>query len=909
VKTLLPILILWFALPAMAQQRAPVIIVTNIAELVSLNPNQYARGVPARLTVRVLGYHTPNDGGGGDFDYVVSATATNLSGIFNSSVVAGGQWHRLNSAIQQNPESARRSFAPGFTTLHILGNSLAAGAASTDLSLSYGPLVATNLGLTPNLLANGSFNVSDVNWSSFDGWLKTNSIGSTTLEGAAPSTIDTNTIVLLDNWHNDVRGGATTTQWINGVRHLIHWWGIPHSAKRFAQDADSQTGTWTNNTFIGQGDIGLVGVSNGATLTFTNVVGSEIIISYLGWATSTAGTITVSIDGSSQTPINTASAAYGNREYVNGSDPVIPDYVGPYGNGKLDFCPQTVVYSGLGHSAHTVVITASNTGSGGAHVLWVAGNGFASAPRSGPIVICPSTPSQGVWTAGGTDLRQATFNKALETEIRAAQARGLRVVYAPLAEAINPFTDITDGVHWGNAGHAKAAEAFLSPFYLDLPYASAVRLPGGAESTSGGLGEFSGVSIDTTHTASTASDNALLIGYKINQSGSAISRGIQLYATENTLGSGGHRYINMSGPSGDRFYIQGTGRIVALPVTTSGGTAHSLGGGGNTASRILLYASDSDKDRALIINGDSIRTSLNSSGAAAELFLGTIGTTTQVRGGLVVGQSATVRTTLSGSAISAQKVSDGSATNLAIGSVGATTQVRDRMKIEEITMTAASGSDNALVVGYRIDQSGTAVARGLQLYATENTLGSGGHRYINASGPSGDRFYLGGDGRIVSTPTAASGGVAHSFGTGGASSSRVLIYGSDSDLDAELAIRGNSISAAKNSDGNSIGMRLGHPATTVTNLGGVQINGALNVGTNSVSMSNVRHGTATLVAGSATVSDAYVTSSTRIFLTSQSDGGTPGWLRVSARTASTSFTITSSSGTDTSTVAWMAVEP
>lgn len=73
--------------------------------------------------------------------------------------------------------------------------------------------------------------------------------------------------------------------------------------------------------------------------------------------------------------------------------------------------------------------------------------------------------------------------------------------------------------------------------------------------------------------------------------------------------------------------------------------------------------------------------------------------------------------------------------------------------------------------------------------------------------------------------------------------------------------------------------------------------------------SNARMGTATLVGGTVTVSNTSVTANTRIFLTSQSDGGTPGWLRVSARSASTSFTITSSSGTDTSTVGWLLVEP
>lgn len=73
--------------------------------------------------------------------------------------------------------------------------------------------------------------------------------------------------------------------------------------------------------------------------------------------------------------------------------------------------------------------------------------------------------------------------------------------------------------------------------------------------------------------------------------------------------------------------------------------------------------------------------------------------------------------------------------------------------------------------------------------------------------------------------------------------------------------------------------------------------------------SNAAMGTALLVGGSKVVANTRVTANSRIFLTSQVDGGTPGWLRISARTAGTSFTITSSSGTDTSTVAYEIVEP
>lgn len=72
---------------------------------------------------------------------------------------------------------------------------------------------------------------------------------------------------------------------------------------------------------------------------------------------------------------------------------------------------------------------------------------------------------------------------------------------------------------------------------------------------------------------------------------------------------------------------------------------------------------------------------------------------------------------------------------------------------------------------------------------------------------------------------------------------------------------------------------------------------------------NCKQGTAVLVAGVAVVSNTAVTASSRIMLTSQVDGGTPGFVRVSTRTAGTSFTITSSSVVDISTVGYHIFEP
>ncbi|MGW7281659.1 hypothetical protein ACWGIV_25850 [Streptomyces sp. NPDC054844] len=72
---------------------------------------------------------------------------------------------------------------------------------------------------------------------------------------------------------------------------------------------------------------------------------------------------------------------------------------------------------------------------------------------------------------------------------------------------------------------------------------------------------------------------------------------------------------------------------------------------------------------------------------------------------------------------------------------------------------------------------------------------------------------------------------------------------------------------------------------------------------------NSTMGRAVLVAGTATVNTTSVTDGSEVFLTTQVPGGTVGAPYVSARVAGTSFTITSTSGTDTSTVGWQITEP
>lgn len=73
--------------------------------------------------------------------------------------------------------------------------------------------------------------------------------------------------------------------------------------------------------------------------------------------------------------------------------------------------------------------------------------------------------------------------------------------------------------------------------------------------------------------------------------------------------------------------------------------------------------------------------------------------------------------------------------------------------------------------------------------------------------------------------------------------------------------------------------------------------------------SNAKMGVTTLVAGTVAVSTTAVTANSRILLTPQNASGNAGAVSVSARTPGTSFTISSTSATDTRDIAWIIFEP
>ncbi len=119
----------------------------------------------------------------------------------------------------------------------------------------------------------------------------------------------------------------------------------------------------------------------------------------------------------------------------------------------------------------------------------------------------------------------------------------------------------------------------------------------------------------------------------------------------------------------------------------------------------------------------------------------------------------------------------------------------------------------------------------------------------------------------------------------------------------------NGTSVISWNDFNQVGINQDLPNETLDVTGGNIAVSTPGFGIKIKEGSDAKMGTSVLVGGTVVVSNTSVTANSRIFLTAQNNSGVVGSLSISARTASTSFTILSTSAADTSTVAWFIVEP
>ena len=672
-----------------------------------------------------LGLTTVGDGGGASYWYdATRSDATNAYGVFTPASGTGRVFRY-------------KDWDNDATSLYTVGDSFTYGAGATSYTNTYVSKFAASMGLPAINLANGSFTISDATWSTFSGWAVTN-ISGPSYEFPAPAEITENQTWTTLVGFNDLRTGSTSaSMYRKGLDHLIHWLAIPATAKKAAQLSDSSTGTWTAIPWSnGMGTIGRY--SSSGTLTFNNVMGSDVYVAYIGWATNYGGNIAVSVDGASITNFSTASVAYGNRTYINGSDASIPAHTGPYGNGKIDFCPQIVRVTDLGFGAHTVVVTASVNP---VYVLWVAGNGFSRTPRKGPNVFVGSIPRQSPWTASGTDALHASYNSQIQQSVAAARASGLRVALAPVANDYLPSTmQSVDLVHPNNLGHTAIAGAFEKLLIKDLPsvaygLGTAVATSSGG---SGGAGSFSTLSVSGTST---------LVG-------------------NTTVNS----------------------RLLVLPsaVTAPGGYNSRFGYGSTTGSTISMNYGDSTLNRELYLYGDRIFSHVTSTGADAGMFLGLYGQTVGIEGGI---------TTVGVGQFNSNIVVNGTSTLTGAATASSTLAVAGVASLNgganfNKTLSASSGTDVASTFAYTINQTGTAGSYGLFINPTQTAMGSGLHRPLVIAPGGTNRFYIEQSGRpVVISPNGTSGMLLRGDG---ATDSQILLSHAAT-LDRRLTLAGNSV--------------------------------------------------------------------------------------------------------------------
>lgn len=228
-----------------------------------------------------------------------------------------------------------------------------------------------------------------------------------------------------------------------------------------------------------------------------------------------------------------------------------------------------------------------------------------------------------------------------------------------------------------------------------------------------------------------------------------------------------------------------------------------------------------------------------------------------------------------------------------------------------------STTGNAMLWNNGLTEAGEFITDNLSTWNFGTSTLAGSTRTIAALGSSSDIdliFQNKGAGKKFQFNTTSgsaildAGGSATTLTIWGGSASQVSIGGSSTD--ANLIIDGTSSTNVNVSGGQGVDVTL------LVGTGGANTNDLIiETNTNAGQTlkindgSNEQMGLAVLVGGTVTVNNVKVTANSRIFLTSQVDGGTPGFVRVSSRVAGTSFTITSSSGTDTSSIAWLIIEP
>lgn len=400
---------------------------------------------------------------------------------------------------------------------------------------------------------------------------------------------------------------------------------------------------------------------------------------------------------------------------------------------------------------------------------------------------------------------------------------------------------------------------------------TALSIQGGSAASPGNGGSvtIAGASGSSTTTGGTGG-TLNLNGGNGNGTGNNAGGAVNIQAGTSVFGSAG----------GTVTISSGTGGVGAATTGQTGGTTNVNGGTGGVGS-----STSGNGGGATVKAGSGGGGVGGGTGGTAQLVGGTGGTGSSTGGN---GGAANITGgspgSVAGAAGGAVSITSANGTSTGSGGAGGSVTISSGQANGDNTANNAGGSVT-LSVGV---SKGSAGGSNLTMTAGTGGIGTstaganGGNTVINA-GVGGAGSSTGGTGGTI-TINAGAGGNSTTPGTGG---------------DIEFFV-GATTSVTEH-------FRISHLGTVFATNAQIQAATA-GFGFSVKSGSNCKMGTATLVGGTVTVSNTSVTSNSLIFLTTQSVGGTVGYSYISAKVASTSFTITSISALDTSIVAWLIME-
>lgn len=226
----------------------------------------------------------------------------------------------------------------------------------------------------------------------------------------------------------------------------LAWLAIPASNKVLGTDTGAITyaGSWSDTVAYG---LGKNSNTNGDTATF-NVYGSNIVIGSIAFGSDQGvdGAFTIEIDGNLY---DTYSSKF------NG---VITTQF------SRNYAPFAIVITGLGEAEHQIVITVTSAtdAANPVYLDWYAST-RGVLTNDGPWVYvsnCIRADTSSYSINGGSEANVTAFNAIIKANAGLLANMGLNVTLVDNVNVINPTSDLGDGLHPNDTGHAKIAQAF-----------------------------------------------------------------------------------------------------------------------------------------------------------------------------------------------------------------------------------------------------------------------------------------------------------------------------------------------------------------------------------------------------------------------------------------------------------------